>query len=113
MQIFRTIIWVILTAILVAFIAMNWTPVPVNFWPLDDGKYLHFEWPIGIVALIFFALGFGPLWLFHRAGRWRLQRRIASLENTVRATSVVPAVPAPASDPAPAATTTSTNEVPE
>ncbi len=87
MQIIRTILWVIITAILVAFIAINWTAVPVNFWPLADGKYVHFQWPVGVVALVFFLLGAAPMWLIHRAGRWRLKRRINSLENTVAATS--------------------------
>ena len=94
MQILRTILWVTLTAILVAFIAMNWAPVAVNFWPLDDGNFLHFQWPVGVVALVFFGLGFAPMWLMHRAGRWRLQRRISALENTVRATSITTTVPA-------------------
>jgi uncharacterized integral membrane protein len=98
MQIIRTILWVIVTALLVAFIAMNWTKVPVNIWPLEDGNYLHFEWPVGIVALLFFALGALPMWIVHRAGRWRLKRRIHSLEHTVQAT----AAPAPATyEPAP------------
>jgi uncharacterized integral membrane protein len=93
MQIIRTILWVILTAMLVAFIAMNWTKVPVNIWPLDDGNYLHFEWPVGIVALLFFALGALPMWVIHRANRWRLKRRIHSLENTVQATATATTPP--------------------
>lgn len=90
MQIIRTIAWVVITAILVAFIAMNWNTVPVNFWPLDDGNYIHFEWPVGIVALVFFLLGIGPAWLYLRAVRWRAGRRIASLENSLRASSLPP-----------------------
>lgn len=88
MQIIRTIVWVAITAMLVAFIAMNWTRVPVNFWPLDDGNYFHFEWPVGVVALVFFGLGMAPVWLYLRAVRWRLNRRIASLENSLRASSL-------------------------
>jgi uncharacterized integral membrane protein len=87
MQIIRTILWVLVTAVLVAFIAMNWSKVPVNIWPMDDGNYLHFEWPVGVIALVFFILGALPMWVVHRAGRWRLKRRIHSLENTVLASS--------------------------
>ncbi|WP_156370259.1 LapA family protein [Novosphingobium sp. Leaf2] len=87
MQIIRTITWVLLTAVLVAFIAMNWTKAPINFWPLQDGNYLHFDWPVGVVALLFFGLGMLPVWLYLRAVRWRLERRIATLENSLRATS--------------------------
>ena len=88
MQIVRTAVWIVVTAILVAFIAMNWERAPVNIWPLDNGDKLHFEWPVGVIALVFFLLGFGPMWLLHRAGQWRLQRRISSLENSVRATAI-------------------------
>lgn len=91
MNIVRTVLWIAITAILVAFIAMNWTKVPVNFWPLDDANYVHFEWPVGVVALVFFGLGMMPVWLYLRAVRWRLQRRIASLENSLRANSIAPA----------------------
>ena len=89
MQILRTIAWIVVTAVLVAFVAMNWERAPVNIWPLEVG-YLHFEWPVGIIALVFFALGLGPMWLLRRADRWRLNRRIASLESSVRAAATAP-----------------------
>ena len=91
MQVIRTIVWIAVTALLVAFIAMNWERAPVNIWPLEAG-YLHFEWPVGVIALIFFLLGLLPMWLLHRAGRWRWTRRMSALENTVRATAVQPPV---------------------
>ncbi|PEQ13176.1 DUF1049 domain-containing protein [Novosphingobium sp. PC22D] len=98
MQVIRTILWIALTALLVAFIAMNWTTAPVNLWPLSDGNYLHFEWPVGIVALLFFLLGSVPMWMLHRAGRWRMNRRIAALENSLRAmTASSSPSPSPAS----------------
>jgi len=114
MQIIRTISWVALTALLVAFIAINWTKVPVNFWPLDDGNYIHFEWPVGVVALLFFLLGMLPVWLYLRAVRWRLTRRIASLENSLRASSM-PSINAKSETPvstAPVATSSITPPVP-
>ncbi|MBV1917787.1 MAG: LapA family protein [Sphingomonadaceae bacterium] len=84
MQVMRTIVWIVITAILVAFVAMNWGPAAVNFWPVEDG-YLHFEWPVGVIAIIFFALGFFPMWLLNRAHVWRLRRRVGALENSLRA----------------------------
>ena len=92
MQAIRTIIWVLLAVALAAFIAINWNPVRVNFWPLSDG-YLHFDWPVGFIVLFSFVLGLLPMWLLHRAARWRLNRRIATLENTVKATTAT--VPPP------------------
>jgi putative membrane protein len=97
MQIIRTVIWIAITALLVMFIAMNWERAPVNFWPLETG-YLHFEWPVGVIALVFFLLGLLPMWLLHRAGKWRLNRRISMLESNVRTAAAAP--------PPPLATTT-------
>lgn len=91
MQIIRTLIWIAITIVLVAFVAMNWNKAPVNFWPLE-ASYLHLEWPVGIIALVFFLLGLVPTWLLHRAAKWRWQRRIASLENSVRTTAVAPPI---------------------
>lgn len=99
MQALRTIGWVIMTIILVAFIAINWRPVAINFWPLSDGSFLRFEWPVGFVALVFFLLGFLPMWLVNRAGRWRTSRRIATLDNTLRSSSLGTAPPVPATTP--------------
>ena len=99
MQIIRTIVWVLIAVILVAFMAINWVAVPVNIWPMADGGFLHFTWPIGFIAFISFALGLLPMWLLHKTAAWRLRRRIGTLENSVRAASVstpVETAPAPA-----------------
>ncbi|MEO6718679.1 MAG: lipopolysaccharide assembly protein LapA domain-containing protein [Novosphingobium sp.] len=89
MQVVRTVFWVLLTAVLVAFISINWNTAPVNFWPIGGG-YLHFEWPVGVIALVFFLLGLLPMWLLGKAGKWRLNRRIGALENSVRANAAPP-----------------------
>jgi lipopolysaccharide assembly protein A len=88
MQALRTILLLALTIVLVAFIAINWVTVPVNFWPLADGNYLHFEWPVGFIVLLAFLAGLLPMWLLSRASKWHANRRIATLQNTVAAASV-------------------------
>jgi uncharacterized integral membrane protein len=94
MQAIRTLLLLLLTIVIVAFIAINWQSVPVNFWPLRDGQYLYLEWPVGFIVLLSFAAGLLPMWLIARTTKWRLNRRIANLENSVRATSTVaPATP--------------------
>lgn len=93
MQVVRTLLWIVLTAILVAFIAMNWARAPVNFWPVEGG-YLHFEWPVGVIALVFFLLGLLPMYFVYRTTRWRLARRVAGLESGLRAASRPPLVTA-------------------
>jgi hypothetical protein len=47
---------------------------------------------VGIIAVFFFALGFVPLWLYHRADRWRRIRRITSLENSMRIAATQPPI---------------------
>lgn len=89
MQFLKTIIWIALTILLVAFIAINWDPVRVNVWPLEQG-YLYVDWPVGFIVLMSFLAGLLPMWLLHKGARWRLKRRIDSLENTVRATTPTP-----------------------
>ncbi len=95
MQAIRTIFWVLMAIVFVSFVAINWETVPVNIWPITGGNYLHFEWPVGFVALISLLLGFAPMWLLNRARVWHLNRRIASLENSLRAATAVAPVEIP------------------
>jgi len=98
MRTLRTLFWVVITALLVAFIAMNWHYAPVNVWPQDAG-YRHFNWPVGIIALVFFLLGLAPMWLLHKATRWSMRRKLDSAERALA--SVKPVYPAaPAAPPA-------------
>jgi lipopolysaccharide assembly protein A len=98
MQLIRTLLLLLITVALVAFIAINWQTVPLNLWPLQDGNYVHLEWPVGFIVLISMAAGFLPMWLLHKGARWQLNRRISFLENSVKSASQ--------SAPAPIATTT-------
>ncbi len=100
MQVVRTIGWVILTAIVVAFVVANWSePQEVRLWPRSgpDGGWYIYDWPVGFIALAFFLSGFVPMWLYHRAAKWQFNRRIAALEAAARsaAASAVAAQPAP------------------
>jgi hypothetical protein len=89
-QIIRTLIWIVVTAVWVAFMVLNWShKAPVIIWPLENNN-LQFDWPVGFIALVFFVLGFLPMWLYHRAGKWRWQRRVSALENSVRTAAAPP-----------------------
>jgi len=91
MAIVRTLIWVLVTAILVLFAVNNWTPVEVNLW---QGLVLETKLP-ALVTLAFL-LGLVPMWAVHRAAKWRLNRRIASLQaNTVQPVVAPPPAAAP------------------
>jgi putative membrane protein len=85
MQMIRTIVWIAITAALVAFMAMNWHQTPINFWPLENDLYVHVIAPVGLIPIFFFALGALPMWLLSKAARWRMSRRMVALENSVRA----------------------------
>jgi uncharacterized membrane protein YciS (DUF1049 family) len=80
MQIVRTIVWVVLLAALLLFSIANWAPtVTVRIW-----EGLVVDTKIPAIVAVSFLIGFVPMWLYHRADRWRMQRRAHSLEANLR-----------------------------
>ena len=97
MGILRTIIWVVLTAVLVIFAMANWIPVTVTIWP---GQVLDTKLPVLILAS--FLIGMVPMWIALRTSRWSLKRRLDSSERQLadmRALANRPVDPAPAVTP--------------
>lgn len=97
MGILRTIIWVVLTAILVIFAMANWIPVTVTIWP---GQVLDTKLPVLILAA--FLIGTLPMWIALRTTRWSLKRRLDSSErqlSDMRALANRPVEPVPAPAP--------------
>jgi uncharacterized membrane protein YciS (DUF1049 family) len=90
MSIIRTILWVLLVVALVIFSINNWTTVEVKIW-----ENLVLETKIPALVVISFLLGLVPVWLVHYGTRWRLKRRINSLETAVRSSAAVAAAPNP------------------
>jgi lipopolysaccharide assembly protein A len=88
MQVVRTVVWVLLAVAMVLFAINNWSPVEVRVWAT-----LVLETKVAALAITAFLLGLLPMWLVHRAVRWRLARRIAILEASL-AGRAEPAVPA-------------------
>jgi uncharacterized integral membrane protein len=92
MQFVRTAVWVLIAVALALFAWTNWQVVTVRIW---EGLVVETKLPA--LLLVSFLAGLLPMWLYHRAARWRLQRRITLLENTVRAAeSAVPPLPSAA-----------------
>jgi len=83
MQLIRTIVWVLLVVALLLFSINNWQPVEVKIW---EGLVLETRLPA--LVIVSFLAGLLPMWLLHKGARWRLNRRIASLENSVRSVTV-------------------------
>ncbi|MBS0482468.1 MAG: DUF1049 domain-containing protein [Proteobacteria bacterium] len=83
MQIVRTIVWVLLLVALLLFSFNNWQTVEVKIW---EGLVLETKMPV--LVIISFLLGLLPMWLLHQGSKWRSNRRINALENSVRAATV-------------------------
>ncbi len=107
MQIVRTVIWVVLIVALLLFSLNNWNPVEIKIW---EGLVLETKLPA--LVLVSFLLGLLPMWLLAKAGKWRLNRRINALENTVRATATTPPPPIATSTQLEAATPMTTDTSP-
>lgn len=95
MRIIRSIVWIVLLAVLLVFTANNWRPVEVRIW-----EGLVMETKIPALVIVAFILGLVPMWLVHRGRAWRLQRRIGALENAARSAAASLAVASP--EPVPA-----------
>ena len=78
MKALRLILLLVLVAAVSIFWYANWNRVELHIW---QGLVLETKLPALIVGA--FLLGFAPMWLLHRAMRWRLQRRITALETSL------------------------------
>jgi lipopolysaccharide assembly protein A len=88
MQVVRTAVWVVLFIALLLFSINNWEPVDIKIW---EGLILETKKPA--LVIVAFLLGLVPMWLASKAGKWRLNRRINLLENSVRASAAPPPPP--------------------
>ena len=78
MQFLRTASWVALAVLIVVFSVNNWTPVTVNLW---DGLRMDTKLPVLVIGA--FLTGSLPLWIYYRAMRWRLRRRLDTVERAL------------------------------
>ena len=78
MQFLKTLFWIVLTVIAVAFAFKNWTPVTILLW---GNIVVDVKLPILMFAA--FLIGLLPTYIFHRAIRWRLRRRLENIERTL------------------------------
>lgn len=87
MQIVRTLIWILVTVFVAVFVLINYgEPQRVKIWPSADP--VGFDWPVGIIALVFWLLGVIPFWIYHRGVKWSLDRRIRSLESSIKSNAL-------------------------
>lgn len=100
MQIFRTVMWVLLLFALLAFSFFNWKPVEVQIW-----SNLVLETKLPALVIVSFLLGLVPMWLVHRTTKWRMTRRVNALETATTKLSNPAPKPAAKTNPEPAAPT--------
>jgi lipopolysaccharide assembly protein A len=79
MSFLKTLFWVIFFVGFTVFAVNNWQPVSMKLW---NGLWLDSKLPAVLAAA--FLIGFLPLWIWHRSVRYRLNRRIATLEGSAR-----------------------------
>ena len=73
--------WILLTALLVAFVLLavaNWTPVPFR---LPDGTIISVLLPLLLLAA--FVCGWLPMWLYHLAHKAAMNRRLGKAERSL------------------------------
>jgi hypothetical protein len=79
----RTIILVLAGIGFVVFARYNWQPIELKLW-----QDLVWETRLPVPLFLAFAAGFVPLWALHRSVTWTLQRRIRTLENSLKNTAM-------------------------
>ncbi|WP_285709256.1 DUF1049 domain-containing protein [Erythrobacter oryzae] len=83
MKVLRTIIWVLAALGFLVFAIYNWQPVELRLW-----QNLVLETKVPVLALLAFTAGFLPMWAVHRSVVWSLNRRLRTLENSLKNTAM-------------------------
>ncbi|MEP2736159.1 MAG: DUF1049 domain-containing protein [Erythrobacter sp.] len=94
MQIVRTLVWLVILLGVLAFSFANWDErATVHIW-----QNLVWDTRLPAVVIVSFLLGMLPVWMLHRGTKWRLSRRISTLENAARSSALSRHNPAPAAN---------------
>jgi len=78
MQFLKTLFWIMLTVIAVAFAFKNWTSVELLLW---GNIVIDVKLPILLLAA--FLIGLVPMYILHRATRWRLRRKLETVQRAL------------------------------
>lgn len=105
MQFLRTAFWVIFAVAIALFSKANWVVAPTysGYVPVKLWGDILIEARLPVLLVTAFLMGLVPMWIYARASRWRMRRKIDSAERALASAlapaSVQPASPAPASVP--------------
>lgn len=86
MQFLRTAFWVVLAVAVALFCKANFLPVKVKLW--GD---LVMETKLPVLMIGAFLLGAVPFWIMSRATRWRMRKRLDSMERALASATAAPA----------------------
>ncbi len=107
MSFLRTAFWVVVAVALALFTKANWAVAPTysGYIPVKLWGDIILETRLPLLILAAFLLGLVPTWLWARATRWQMQRKLASAERSLanNMTASVPPDPPPPSAPQPSA----------
>ncbi|MBA2635070.1 MAG: LapA family protein [Sphingomonas sp.] len=79
MKFLKTLLWVVIAALVAILAAHNWRDVTINLW--GD---LQADIKIPLLLLVMVLIGFLPAWLVYRARYWRMVRRTPAAPVTTR-----------------------------
>jgi len=89
MQFLKTLVWVVVAALLTILGSRNWHDVTLNLW--GD---IQADIKVPILILAVFLLGFLPMYFIHRGRIWSYRRRVEAFER-----QQAPERPAPVAPP--------------
>ena len=69
MNFLKTLLWILIAAVLAIFATANWNDVTISLW---SGLLVTIKLPF--LLLIVFLIGFLPTWLVMRGKLWRARR---------------------------------------
>jgi len=103
MNFLKTAFWVIIAVALALFTKANWAIAPSysGYVPVKLWGDIILETRLPVLIVIAFLLGLLPTWLWGRACRWRLQRKLSSAERALASTTGTAGGAGSASGPAP------------
>ncbi|MEJ7776280.1 MAG: LapA family protein [Sphingomicrobium sp.] len=79
MKFLKTLLWVVIAALVAILAAQNWRDVTINLW--GD---LQADIKIPLLLLVMVLIGFLPAWLVYRARYWQMVRRTPAAPVTTR-----------------------------
>ncbi len=85
MNFLRTAFWVIIAVALALFTKANWAVAPTysGYVPVKLWGDIILEARLPVLILCAFLLGLAPTWLWARAMKWQMKRKLASAERAL------------------------------